>query len=259
MILSHRVLPSGAKTNHGEAKRAPVFARTPVGEPAQNQDQNAARGYHRRRYRDQAAPVRIFLSAACSFCRGGLRIVMVLAQLVLRLTSINLVLRRSIKLFPKVDICLAQTLWTQTPHGRCSTVGWTVLHDRIGIQGQCKRGIFICFGFGFWVKALPLCRTVSEVHPLTCQMQDRVRPFRVLLQGLDSFGRRQYLELDFAAMSLAVHLFHHRQRSGSGADHKPLTLPGYLLFYRERCMPKPVMEPFGRFFLALTDVPRSST
>src|SRR5271165_1190154 len=94
----------------------------------------------------------------------------------------------------------------------------------------------------------------SQVHPLTCQMQDRVRPFRVLLQGLDSFGRRQYLELDFAAMSLAVHLFHHRQRSGSGADHKPLTLPGYLLLYRERCMPKPVTEPFGRFFLTLTDV-----
>ena len=98
------------------------------------------------------------------------------------------------------------------------------------------------------------CRTLSEVHPLTCQMQDRVRPFRVLLQGLDSFGRRQYLELDFAAMSLAAHLFHHRHRSGSGADYQPLTLPGYLLFYRERCMPKPVTEPFGRFFLALTDV-----
>ena len=42
-------------------------------------------------------------------------------------------------------------------------------------------------------------------------MQDRVRPFRALLEGLDSFGRRQYLELDFPAMSLAVHLFHHRQ------------------------------------------------
>jgi hypothetical protein len=54
-------------------------------------------------------------------------------------------------------------------------------------------------------------------------------------------------------MSLAVHLFHHRQRSGSGADHKPPTLPGYVLLYRERCMPKPVTEPFGRFFLALAD------
>ncbi len=97
-------------------------------------------------------------------------------------------------------------------------------------------------------------RTVSQAHLLTCQMEDRVRPFRVLLQGLDSLGRRQYLELDFAATSLAGHLFHHRQRSGSGADHKPPTLPGYLLLYRERCMPKPVTEPFGRFFLALTDV-----
>jgi hypothetical protein len=85
-------------------------------------------------------------------------------------------------------------------------------------------------------------------------MQDRVRPFRALLQGLDSFGRRQYLEPDFAAMSLAVHLLHHGQRSGSGVDHKPLTLPGYLLRYRERCMPKPVTEPFGRFFVTLTDV-----
>jgi hypothetical protein len=84
-------------------------------------------------------------------------------------------------------------------------------------------------------------------------MQDRVRPFRALLQGLDSFGRRQYLELDFPAMSLAVHLFHHRQRSGSGADHKTPALPGYLLLYRERCMSKPITEPLGRFFLALAD------
>src|ERR1700720_1230927 len=88
---------------------------------------------------------------------------------------------------------------------------------------------------------------------LTCQMQNRVRPFRVLLQSLDSFGGRQYLELDFPAMSLAVHLFHHRQRSGPGADHKPPTLPGYLLLYRERCMPESVTVPFGRFLLALAD------
>ena len=44
---------------------------------------------------------------------------------------------------------------------------------------------------------LPFCRAVPQVHALTCQMQDRVRPFRALLQGLDSFGRRQYLELAF--------------------------------------------------------------
>ena len=93
----------------------------------------------------------------------------------------------------------------------------------------------------------------EPIVALTCQMQDRVRPFRVLFQGLDGFGSRQYLELDFPAMSLVVHLFHHRQRSGSGADHKPPALLGYLLLYRERCMPKPVTEPFGRFFLALAD------
>jgi hypothetical protein len=101
--------------------------------------------------------------------------------------------------------------------------------------------------------ALPLCRAVRQVHALTCQMQDRVRPFRPLLQGADSFGRRQYLELDFPAMSFAVYLFHHRQRSGSGTDHQPPALPRYLLLYRERCMPKPVTEPFGWFFLALPD------
>jgi len=88
---------------------------------------------------------------------------------------------------------------------------------------------------------------------LTCQMQNRVRPFRVLLQDLDSFGGRQYLELDFTTMSLAVHLFHHRQRSGPGADHKSPTLPRYLLFNRERCMPKPVAEPSGWLFLALAE------
>src|SRR5215472_7132561 len=94
---------------------------------------------------------------------------------------------------------------------------------------------------------------------LTCQMQDRVRAFRAFLQDLDSFGRRQYLELDFTATSLAVNLFHHWQRSGSSADHKPPALPGYLLLYRERCMPKPIAEPFGRFFLALVAAPHSGT
>src|SRR3984893_9245151 len=88
---------------------------------------------------------------------------------------------------------------------------------------------------------------------LTCQMQNRVRPFRVLLQDLDSFGGRQYLELDFTAMSLAVHLFHHRQRSGPRADHQSLTLTRYLLFNRERCIPKPVAEPSGWLFRALAD------
>ena len=88
---------------------------------------------------------------------------------------------------------------------------------------------------------------------LTCQMQNRVRSFRVLLQGLDGFVRRQYLELDFPAMSLAVHLFHYRQLPGSGPDHKSSALPGNLLLYRERCMPKPVTEPSGWLFLALAD------
>jgi hypothetical protein len=44
-------------------------------------------------------------------------------------------------------------------------------------------------------------------------MQDRVRPFRSLLQGLDSFGRRQYLELDFDELvSVALDEFINRHR-----------------------------------------------
>jgi hypothetical protein len=31
------------------------------------------------------------------------------------------------QLLPNVDIFLAQTLWTQTPPGRCSSLGWEVL------------------------------------------------------------------------------------------------------------------------------------
>jgi len=54
-------------------------------------------------------------------------------------------------------------------------------------------------------------------------------------------------------MRFALHLFHDRQGPSARTDHKLPAFLGYLLLYRERCMPKLVTEPFGRFFLALAD------
>jgi hypothetical protein len=83
-------------------------------------------------------------------------------------------------------------------------------------------------------------------------MEDRVRPFRVLLQSFDSFGGRQYLELDFPAICLAVHLFHHWQHSGSGADHKPPALPN------ENASKRMCTSQFSNRFVGAT-VPHSGT
>ena len=38
------------------------------------------------------------------------------------------------QLRPNVDICLAQTLWTQLLPGGCSTVGWTVLKGFFALE-----------------------------------------------------------------------------------------------------------------------------
>ena len=80
---------------------------------------------------------------------------------------------------------------------------------------------------------------------------ERLTMIHPLLQ-VDSFGCRQYRQSDFAAMRFALHLFHDRQRPAACTDHTLPALPGYLLLYREQCMPKLVTELFGRF-LALAD------
>jgi hypothetical protein len=144
--------------------------------------------------------------------------------------------------------------WAFSILGSMNSFGATIRTRKIVVAAPPRR--LIC---GFWVKALPLCRAVPQVHALTCQMQDRVRPFRALLQGLDSFGGRQYLELDFPAMSLAVHLFHHRQRSGSGADHKTPHFQGISSSIESRVCPNLSRNLLDGFFLRLRMRPRSIT
>jgi hypothetical protein len=92
----------------------------------------------------------------------------------------------------------------------------------------------------------------GRIQLLTCNVQDRIGLLWVFLQRPDSFGCRQYSQSDFAAMRFALHLFHDRQRPAACTDHTLPALPGYLLLYREQCMPKLVTELFGRF-LALAD------
>ena len=77
----------------------------------------------RRRTRGQPAPL----------CRQRLRESSVCFPA--RRTSTNLVLRRSIKVFANVDICLAQTLWRQTPPGRSNSqsLRQTLLTENFGL------------------------------------------------------------------------------------------------------------------------------
>jgi epsilon-lactone hydrolase len=60
-------------------------------------------------------------------------------------------------------------------------------------------------------------------------VQDGVGVGGLLLQQLDSSCRRHDYQLDLAALSLTLHLVHHRQRPGARADHQATTLPGYPL------------------------------
>ena len=52
-------------------------------------------------------------------------------------------------------------------------------------------------------------------------MEDGVGIAGVLLQLLDGLGGRQDEELDFATSGFTLHLIHHREGAGSGADDEP--------------------------------------
>jgi hypothetical protein len=57
-----------------------------------------------------------------------------------------------------------------------------------------------------------------------------------------------------AALRLTYHFLHNRQSTvGSGTDHKPLAVPGYLFFDGKGRMPKLVTESLGRCFLPFAD------
>src|SRR5215510_9356108 len=62
-------------------------------------------------------------------------------------------------------------------------------------------------------------------------MQDCVGIFRVLLQRLNRFFRRQDEQVDSALSSLALHLIHHRQPAVCAcADHESAAFPRDFLF-----------------------------
>src|ERR1700738_1821579 len=92
-------------------------------------------------------------------------------------------------------------------------------------------------------------------QPLTCHVQDGVGLSKVLLQRFDRFGRRQYIQVDLALLSFALHFFHDWQRPSASADYQSPAFPGYFLFDRERCVSKFVTKLLGRLFLAFADLP----
>src|SRR5437867_1244610 len=58
------------------------------------------------------------------------------------------------------------------------------------------------------------------------------------------------------ALGLAPHFFHHWQSAGSsGADHKSVAFPGYVLLDRQGCVSEVVPEFFRGPFLAFADLP----
>ena len=88
---------------------------------------------------------------------------------------------------------------------------------------------------------------------LAGDVQDRVRFVRLLLQLLDSLGRREDEQFDLATHSFTLHFFHDWQCARAGTDHKPPAFPGNLFLDGQRRVSKGVAELFGRFFLALTN------
>src|SRR5207244_7903268 len=80
--------------------------------------------------------------------------------------------------------------------------------------------------------------------------------FGVLLQRLDSFNRRQNQQLDLMALGLALYFLHHRQSAVcSGADHKSVAFPRYVLLDRQGRVSEVVPELFRWPFLPFADLP----
>ena len=77
---------------------------------------------------------------------------------------------------------------------------------------------------------------------LAGHVQDGVGFVWVLLQFLDSFYCRQDEEFNFAALGFLLHLIHHGQCAGPGADDEPTASPGDLLFDGERRVAEGIAE-----------------
>ncbi len=63
-----------------------------------------------------------------------------------------------------------------------------------------------------------------------------------------------YAAIPNPALGFLLHLIHHRQGTGAGADEELAALPGDCLFWRNRRVPERVAECFGWFLFALADL-----
>jgi hypothetical protein len=85
-------------------------------------------------------------------------------------------------------------------------------------------------------------------------MENGVGALRVLVQYLNRLSCRQNQQFNTAPPCLLLHFVHYRQGTHTCANNQPLTIPRYLLFDRQRRMPKRLAVLLGRLFLSLLDL-----
>lgn len=73
------------------------------------------------------------------------------------------------------------------------------------------------------------------------------------IQKFDRLSCRQDAQLDIATPGFVFERIHDRQGPSSCTYYQTAAIPGYPLFYRERCMAKLVTEFLGRLFLSFQD------
>src|SRR5215510_10208007 len=107
------------------------------------------------------------------------------------------------------------------------------------------KGIRICAKFCWspittlitWARSYRYAKLSAIGGDSARYMQDGVGIFRVLLQRLNRFDRRQDQQVDSARSCLALNLVHHRQPAVCAcADHESAAFPWDVLFNRKRRM-----------------------
>src|SRR5690349_10586441 len=97
---------------------------------------------------------------------------------------------------------------------------------------------------------LPLSIAASTGH-----MEDCVGILRILRERLYGLGGRQDQQVDVVSACFALDFLHHWQSAiRSGANDKMSALPRYVLFDRQRRVPKLVLKPLRGFLLAFEDL-----
>jgi len=70
-------------------------------------------------------------------------------------------------------------------------------------------------------------RSTGDTTDSASYVRDGVGVGRVLLQQFEGLFRGHDEQLNFAALSLSLHLLHHRQSTVAGADYQATALPRY--------------------------------